>query len=120
LDYAIFSEPIAMWRILKVIDGKVQFVAKDTKKETMVPTWCTLDRFVCLLASHVPDKYRHGIRYFGLLAPRVKNQHYAGLFLLLGQQMLPRPQRLSWRKSVKKYFGFDPMIDSIGQEMRWV
>lgn len=29
--------PIAMWRILKVTDGKVQFVAKDTKNKKMVP-----------------------------------------------------------------------------------
>jgi hypothetical protein len=112
--------PIAMWRILKVIDGKVQFVAKDTKNERMVSTWCTLDWFVHLLATHVPDHYRHGIRYFGLLAPRVKNKFYDGLFLLLGQQRRLRPKRPSWRESLKKCFGFDPMIDSIGQEMHWV
>ena len=109
-----------MWRILKVVDGKVQFVAKDTKNQRMVSTCCTLDQFVHFLAMHVPDHYRHGVRYFGLLAPRVKNKLYAELFLRLGQQIRPRPQRLSWRESVKKYFGFDPMIDSIGQVMRWV
>ena len=112
--------PIAMWRVLEVIDGMVQFVAKDTKNERMVRTWCTLDRFVCLLAVHVPDHYRHAIRYFGRLAPRVKNKLFAGLFLLLGQRRRPGPQRLSWRESIKKYFGFDPMIDSMGQEMHWV
>ena len=112
--------PIAMWKIRTVTDGKVQFVAKDTKNERMVPTWCTLDSFVQLLSMHVQDHYRHGVRYFGLLAPRVKKEFYAGLFLRLGQRMRPRPQRLSWRESVKKYFGFDPMIDSMGQEMHWV
>jgi hypothetical protein len=75
---------------------------------------------VHLLAAHVLDHYRHAIRYFGLLAPRTKNQHYAGLFLLLRQQMRPRPQRLSWRELMKKCFGVDPMIDSFGQEMHWV
>jgi hypothetical protein len=112
--------PIAKWRILKVTDGQVEFVAKDTRNETLVRTWCTLDRFVRLLAAHVPDHYRHAIRYFGLLAPRVKGQRDAGLFHLLGQQRRPRPQRLSWRESVKKYFRVDPMIDSFGQEMHWV
>lgn len=112
--------PIAMWRILKIIDGKVQFIAKDTKNERMVPAWCTLGKFVHLLGPHVPDHYRHGIRYFGLWAPRLKNKLHVGLFLLLGQKMRPRPQRLSWRESVKKYFGFDPMIDSAGQEMFWL
>jgi hypothetical protein len=41
------------------------------------------------------------------------------LFFLLGPQRLP-PSRLGWRESLKKYFGFDPMIDSFGQEIRWV
>jgi hypothetical protein len=112
--------PIAKWRILKVTDGQVEFVAKDTRNDTLVRTWCTLDRFVRLLAAHVPDHYRHAIRYFGLLAPRAKGQRDAGLFHLLGQQRRPRPQRLSWRESVKKYFRVDPMIDSFGQEMHWV
>lgn len=112
--------PIAMWRILKVSDGQVDFVAKDTRNERLDPTRCMLDRFVRLLAAHVPDHYRHGTRYFGLLAPRIKNKLYAGLFLLLGQRRRPRPQRLSWRESIKKYFGFDPMIDRFGHEMRWV
>jgi hypothetical protein len=111
--------PIATWRILGVIHRKVQFVAKDTKNKTMVPTSCTLDSFVQLLAMQVPDHYRHGIRYFGILSPRLKNKLYAGLFLHLGQKMRPRPPRLSWRESMKKYFGLDPMIDSAGQEMRW-
>ena len=112
--------PIAMWRILKVTEGKVEFVAKETKNKTQLPTCCTLDRFVRLLAAHVPEHYRHGIRYFGLLAPGIKNRLYAGLFLLFGQEMRPRPRRLSWQESMKKYFGVDPMIDTLGQEMHWI
>jgi hypothetical protein len=86
----------------------------------MVTTSCTLDSFVKLLAIQVPDHYRHAVRYFGILSPRLKNKLYAGLFLRLGQERRPHPQRLSWRESIKKYFGFDPMIDSVGQEMHWV
>lgn len=112
--------PIANWRIQNVTGNKVEFIAKDTRHETRVRTSCTLDGFVRLLAAHVTDHYLHGIRYFGLLAPRTKNQHYAGLFLLLGQQWRPRPRRLTWRESMKKYFRFDPMIDSLGLEMHWV
>lgn len=112
--------PIAKWRILKVTDGQVEFVAKDTKNERFVPTRCRLDQFVRLLATHVPDRYRHGIRYFGILAPRAKNQHYSGLFLLLGQQRRLRPKRLGWRDSLLKYFGIDPLIDSRGELMHWV
>ena len=112
--------PIAKWRILKVAAGEVEYVAKDTRQGVLATARCTLDRFVRLLAAHVPDNYRHAIRYFGILAPRARAQMYAALFLLLGQEQRPRPQRVSWRASLLKYFGVDPMIDSFGQEMHWV
>jgi hypothetical protein len=112
--------PIANWRILSVIDGNVEFVAKERRSEKEVRTRCTIDRFTRLIASHVPDWYRHGIRYFGLLSPRTKNLHYAGMFLLLGQTRRPCPKRLSWRELLKTSFGFDPMIDSSGKEMHWI
>lgn len=83
--------PIAKWRILKVADGEVEYVAKDTKRGVLATATCTLDRFVRLLAAHVPDNYRHAIRYFGILAPRARGQMYAALFLLLGQEQRPRP-----------------------------
>jgi hypothetical protein len=69
---------------------------------------------VRLLATHVPDRYRRGIRYFGILASRAKNQHYAILFLLLRQQRRLRPKRLGWRDSLLKYFEIDPLVDSRG------
>jgi PAS domain S-box-containing protein len=67
-------------------------------EETMVRTWCTVNGFVRLLSDHVPDHYRHAIRYFGLLAPTAKRKLERGLFLLLEQQRLPRPRRLTWRE----------------------
>ncbi len=112
--------PIATWRLLKVTDEEVAFVAKDTKAGLLVTTRATLPEFVRLLAAHVPDNYRHGIRYFGLLAPRVRSSTRATLFVLLGQLPQPRPKRLSWRDSILKYFGVDPLIDSQGNEMHWV
>jgi hypothetical protein len=112
--------PIASWRLLKVTEREVEFVAKDTKAGLLVRTRCGLPEFVRLLAPHVPDLYRHGIRYFGLLAPRVKGNNWAGLFVALDQQMKPRPLRLSWRDSLLRYFDFDPLLDSRGHEMHWV
>jgi Putative transposase/Transposase zinc-binding domain len=112
--------PIASWRLLGVTDQEVEFVAKDTKAKRLVPTRCEIAEFVRRLAPHVQDKYRHAIRYFGLLAPRTRGQTQAALFALLGQRRPPRPQRLSWRESLRKYFGVDPLIDSHGQTMRLV
>jgi hypothetical protein len=112
--------PIATWRLLKVTNTEVYFVAKDTKAGLLIPTRATLPQFVRLLAAHVPNHYRHGIRYFGLLAPRTKGLTRASVFATLGQTQRPRPERLSWRNSLIKYFGVDPLIDSRGYEMRWV
>jgi Putative transposase len=112
--------PIAMWRLRNVSRGGVTFMAKDTKEGKMVPTKRPLPAFVRMLAAHVPNRYQHAIRYFGLLAPRSKNKTHAGLFLLLGQKLSPRPGRLSWRDSLIKYFGIDPHLDSHGELMHWV
>jgi len=112
--------PIATWRLLKVTSKEVDFLAKDTRAGVMVQTRCRLPDFVRLLAAHVPDLYRHAIRYFGLLAPRAKGNNWAGLFIALGQEMREFPPLLSWRDSLVRYFGVDPLIDSRGHEMRWV
>jgi hypothetical protein len=112
--------PIASWRLLKVTNREVEFVAKDTKAKRLVRTRRQLTDFVRLLAQHVPDSHRKAIRYFGLWAPSAKGQTYDALLLLLGETRRRRPQRLSWRRSLLKYFGRDPMIDSHGQQMHWV
>jgi hypothetical protein len=112
--------PIASWRLLKVTNQEVEFVAKDTKAKRLVRTRCQLTDFMRLLAEHVPDNHRKAIRYFGLWAPSAKGQTYDALLLLLGETRRPRPQRLSWRSSLLKYFGRDPMIDGRGQQMYWV
>src|SRR5690242_6775138 len=47
--------PICKWRILRLTDGQVEFVAKDTKRERLVRSWRATGEFVRLLASHVPE-----------------------------------------------------------------
>ena len=49
--------------------------------------------FLATLADHVPDRYRHNIRYFGLLVPRTKARTYDIVFALLGQKRLGKPRR---------------------------
>jgi hypothetical protein len=60
------------------------------------------------------------IRYFGLLAPGTKSRLWTALFFLLGQEMRPRPKRLSWRNSLRQCFGVDPLVDRTGEPMKWV
>jgi len=112
--------PIAQHRFEKITDGVVEFWRKDLKMKKQVLTKYSIEEFVSLLAEHVHDRYRRAIRYFGLLAPVTKHRTSAALFMLLGQTKLPRPQRLSWRNALRKYFDVDPLQDSQSREMSWV
>ena len=67
-----------------------------------------------------PDRYRHTVRYFGLLAPRVKCQTHDTVFALVNQERRGKPRRLQWSTSLQKCFGVDPLVDRNGQRMRWV
>jgi Putative transposase len=109
--------PIAQHRFTKITEHEVEFLTKDLKEKRVVTTRYLIEDFVDALAAHVPDRYRHAMRRFGLLAPRTTS---AALFLLLGQKQRPRPERMSWRNSLRKYFRIDPLVDSRGQTMRWV
>jgi hypothetical protein len=112
--------PIAEYRFVEVAARQVQFLTKDLKLKMVVTTWYRIEEFVAALAEHVPDHYRHAIRYFGLLAPGSKATTSAALFVVSGQRKHPRPRRLGWRNSLRKHFNVDPLIDSVGQPMRWV
>jgi len=112
--------PIAQRRLLRVTAGEVEFWTKDKKQKRRVKNQYSLQDFVTALAEQVPDRYQHAIRYFGLLAPRARNRTSAALFVLLDQDKRPRPKRLSWQASLRRYFGVDPLVDSHGQSMHWL
>ena len=111
--------PIAQHRFRAISRQEIRFVTKDTRTKRTVETACTPAEFLATLADHVPDRYRHNIRYFGLLAPRVKSQTHEAVFALLSQERLGKPRRLRWATSLHKCFGIDPLRDRAGQPMRW-
>jgi len=112
--------PIAEYRLERISDLEVEYLAKDTRKKRLVKNRYSNEEFVDTLKDHVPDRFRHGMRYFGLLSPRSKRRTFPALFALLGQKKRPRPRRRSWADSRYKHFGVDLLIDSFGQPMRWV
>ena len=112
--------PIAQHRFTKIRDREVEFLTKDLKEKQVVTTRYLIQDFVDALAAHVPDRYRHAMRRFGLSAPRTQRTTSASLFLQLGQTKHPRPKRLGWRNSLLKYFGVDPLVDSRGEAMHWI
>ena len=112
--------PVAQHRLTIVGHSEVEYLAKDTKNKTFVPRRYKAEEFVDILMQHVPDRGRHAMRYFGLLAPRFKACTWAAVFLLLGQKQRPHPPRLSWRRLRYKTFGIDPLIDTVGNLMHRV
>ena len=112
--------PISQKRILCVAPKKVVYQSKETRTKTLLERSCAPAEFVALLSQHVPDRYRHSMRYVGLMAPRTKRTTSAAVFLLLGQKQRSRPPRLSWRNSLIRNFQTDPLRDSHGKAMSWV
>ncbi|MBI3784822.1 MAG: transposase [Deltaproteobacteria bacterium] len=111
--------PIAQHRFRTIGCQEISFVTKDTRTKRRVETTFTPADFLAALADHVPDRYRHNVRYFGLLAPRAKSQNHDAVFALLGQKRLGKPRRLDWAASLQKSFGVDPLVDRNGERMRW-
>ena len=112
--------PISQRRILKVSEMEVVYQSKDTRNKAIQETHSTPAEFVALIAEHVPDRYRHSMRYFGLLAPQLKRVTSGALFHCLGQHQRPRPPRLGWRQSLLRDFQVDPLRDNRGNTMQWV
>jgi hypothetical protein len=111
--------PIAQYRFVKITDREVGFWTKDKVQKRRVITSYTPEEFVSTLGEHVPDHYQHGIRYFGLLAPRSNARTSDAVFALLRQQKRPLPRRLGWAFILKRTFGKNATIDRCGQPMHW-
>jgi len=112
--------PIAQWRISHVDDSKVRFWAKDKKLNDWVEVECMPEEFIDRWSQHLLERYQHSVRYFGLFAPRGVKEAFSALFAIIGQKLRPRPKARPWRESIKRDFGFDPLLDHKGVEMKWV
>jgi hypothetical protein len=122
LEYAgryIRRPPIARHRLKIVKDATVEYLAKDTRNDRFQPLRFSSEKFLHILMQHLPSSRRHGMRYFGLLAPR-SNPMLAAVFMLLGQKRRLKPSRLDWASLHLKCFGQDPLVDDRGERMHWV
>jgi hypothetical protein len=61
--------PIAEDRIISMTDEHVEYWANDLKLKAWVRIKVSVKEFLELLIQHVPDRYTHGVRYFGLESP---------------------------------------------------
>jgi len=112
--------PIAQHRITFIGERSVRFWRKDKKQRRRVYVTCSLEEFIDRWAQHVPERYQHTVRSFGLFAPRPLSQTSDAIFVLLGQKQRLRPKPRPWAVSLKRDFGRDPLLDSTGKRMRWI
>lgn len=87
----------------------VVFEYQDHKEN--VPTKWTLHihKFIRLLIQHIPQKYFHQIRHYGLVANSISKKFKPILKKLFGKtkQML---KKLLWRQRQKRHTGKDPLL----------
>ena len=107
-------------RITYIGKHTVSFWTKDKKSGKRVGVQCTPEEFIDRWAQHIPGRYKHAVRHFGLFAPRAVTQTSAVIFGIIGQKQRPRPRRRRWAESLKMDFGRDPLLDRSGHRMRWV
>ena len=112
--------PIAQRRITYIGEQTVRFWYKDKKLRCRVYVECSLEEFIDRWAQHIPERYQHAVRSFGLFGPRALSQTSAAIFTILGQQKKPRPKPRRWADSLKRDFGHDPLLDETGERMKWV
>jgi hypothetical protein len=111
--------PIAEHRITLITDRTVTFWYKDKKFRRKIEVQCSLEEFVDRWAQHIPERYKHSVRSFGLLAPRTISQTTDAIFAVFGQKRRSRPKPLSWAWLIKHTFENDPLLDKTGNRMIW-
>lgn len=108
--------PISSRRIINFSKGNITISCSrhgDPAKPLNIP----LQKFIALLARHVRGYYSHSMRYFGLLAPRNKSRLKAEVFEALGEPIMSKPRRRTFRQLALKTFGKDPVVSSTGASM---
>jgi hypothetical protein len=112
--------PIAQRRIIRFDQRNVAFWTKDKILKRLVLIRCSLEEFIDRWAQHILRRYQHGVRYFGLFAPRAVSHAFDTIFAATGHNRPPRPAPLRWAESLKQMSGKDPLLDVTGQRMYWV
>lgn len=79
----------------------------------------TPKEFLAAWIEHIPERYEHAVRSFGMFAPRSIGDSSAAVSAILGQSPKRRPRPVSWSLSIKRDFGWDPLLDRQGHRMTW-
>lgn len=89
--------------------GTVSFVYKDTRDQTETLMTCPVFVFIRKLIQHIPKKYFHQIRHYGLVANRVSKKFQPILRNLFGM-VRKFMEKMNWRQRQTVYRKRDPLI----------
>ena len=111
--------PIAQKRVTYLGKSTVRFWYRDKKLRRKVHVQCSPEEFVDRWSQHIPERYKHAVKSFGLFAPRATQKILDAVFAILDQERRPRPKPRPWAESIKLDFQRDPLLDSKGMRMTW-
>ena len=92
-------------RITYISNHVVEFWAKDKKLRCQSIVQLTPEEFIRAWMQHIPERYKHAVRSFGLFAPRALCNTSAALFAALGHSPRRRSKPLRWNVSIMRDFG---------------
>ncbi len=96
------GEKVTFWYDEK---EKLERYTKRTRKETCL----SIKEFITRILRHIPDKGFRMIEWFGLYASSVWYK-VKTILMKLGKYVVSKIKLLNYRESIKKYFGYDPLI----------
>jgi hypothetical protein len=111
--------PIAQRRITYIGRTVIRFWVNDKKLRRRKVYQFSTEEFLRAWMQHIPDRYEHAVRSFGLFSPRMTSNSSAVVLDIFRQRPRRRPKPLSWSYSIKRDFGWDPLLDRSGNHMRW-
>lgn len=106
---------------------KGELVAWKERSKIPVPDICanraTPPEFLSLLIQHIPNRYDHGVHYFGLYSSRQKNILYTKALRILNRKALVKKLRsklrLTWGKLLRWTHNLNPLVCSkCGKELK--
>jgi len=116
----ILRPPLPEYKIVEYQDGKVTFRIKNTKLKCFMDETKSTEDFIAILTRHAPVRYRHGIRYFGLLVPRSIVGCFAVFCKLIRYRRPARIRPFGWARSIWRAYRRDPLASRTGgQRLYW-
>jgi hypothetical protein len=87
---------------------KKEKLARYVKRKRKVMS-LPVEEFIKRILRHIPDKGFRMIEWFGLYASSVWH-NVKTILMRLGKYVIKKVKLLNYRESIKKYFGYDPLI----------